>query len=368
MPARAADLPQVRRSPGAPVPLRTRGRPPRSPLALAHVSPVHLPDGGRALHVPAAHPSLPTVVLLHGWVMDRTAWAPAAFPLLAAGCGLVLPDLPGHGEAQAPPAHVGPGELFPATARHLLRGLDALGLSRVALGGFSMGATAALHLLALAPRRFERALLLGPVLGAPLAQFARAPLRLQGRLVGNVARAFRGPSGALLRRLSPGLVAHTLPLPHGVQARVAAWLADGRRLPARSTRRLHPPGASRCEVDVFLEGVGRTDARTTLRFLAAAAASHPGPEALARFPGPVVLASGALDALSPAAPLRRLAARAGAARSRAGLPGAAPLLAEVPAADHVALSQAPAAVTALLQAWLAVPPHSALHSTHEVTS
>lgn len=315
---------------------------PLTPWALAHARPVLLPEGGCALHVPPSQPGRPTVLLLHGWAMNRSAWVEAAHPLLARGYGLVLPDLPGHGEARALPADVPAERLFDAAARRVLLALDALGLERVPVAGYSMGATVALALLRHAPERFERALLLGPLVGPPARQLARAPRPLLRRLGGNVLRALRGPQGPVLRRAALGLLAHALPLPAGWQRRVAARLADGERLPARSTFHAYLGLAGRCETEVFLEGLARTDFRTTARYLSAAARSGPLHDAFERFRGPVVLATGALDALAPHGFCSRYA------------PPRTPLV-RIADADHVALSQAPREVTALLVSWLCHP-------------
>ncbi len=97
-----------------------------------------------------------TVLLLHGFTGDRTAWDAVA-SALAATQRVVVPDLPGHGETR----------VRDETGRHgmshtcrLLEGLAAaLAIERCTVVGYSMGGRLALHLALEMPELVERLVL-----------------------------------------------------------------------------------------------------------------------------------------------------------------------------------------------------------------
>lgn len=322
---------------------------PASPRELAALPPLVWPEGGRVIHVPAL-PGRPTVLLLHGWVMNRSAWATAAFPLLAGGVGLLMPDLPGHGDAKPLPSSVKPRAFFPTIARRLVAGLDALGIERVSLAGYSMGAAAALCLLDEAPSRVDRLFLLCPLVGASTSQIIHNRWASFSRLVGNVRRALSGPHGGALWRVAPGLGVSSLPAPDRVVQHTAEVFADGSWLPQESRFDTYVDASPEAtELEVFLEGLRRTDLRTTLRSLRASrTVSAAGP--LGEWRGEIKLATGSLDALSPPGFVRRIA---GAVHPTRRAEAAAVSILE--GVDHVALSQAPHEVTRLLFEWLGEP-------------
>jgi 3-oxoadipate enol-lactonase len=76
----------------------------------------------------------PAVLLAHGFPFDRSMWAPQA-DVLAGSYQVVVPDLRGHGETEAPPGPYAM-DLF---ADDLAALLTHLGIERVVLGGLSMG-------------------------------------------------------------------------------------------------------------------------------------------------------------------------------------------------------------------------------------
>lgn len=323
--------------------------------ALALLPPVILPDGGRAIHVAAA-PGRPTVLFLHGWVMNRSAWAAAAQPLVEHGFGVVCPDLAGHGDAKPLPSSVRPRAFFPEIARRLLAGLDTLGIGRFSLAGYSMGAAAALAILDAAPGRAERTFLLGPLMGPSEGQLVRNSWSNFSRFCGNIGRALKGPHAGALLRAAPGLGVGSSPLPDAWVQRAADAIADGERLPYESAYASYvevPPSAT--ELEVFLDGLRRTDLRTTLRSLRASR-TLPYRKILSRESAPITFATGSLDALAPPAFVERLVRLTPAARG----------FELIPDADHVALSQAPAEVTRLLLGWLGEQP--SMGSLHAVAA
>lgn len=92
------------------------------------------------------------LLLLHGFTGSSRTWQPIVSPLLATGAWqLVAPDLLGHGSTDAPsdPARYAATE----QAADVLALLDALGLDRAVVLGYSMGGRLALHLATTTPQR-----------------------------------------------------------------------------------------------------------------------------------------------------------------------------------------------------------------------
>jgi pimeloyl-ACP methyl ester carboxylesterase len=97
-----------------------------------------------------------TTVLLHGAGLDHRMWAGVCPALAAAGRRVMALDLPGHGRSGGRP----PEDINEA-AGWVRRFLDAAGLDRVAVAGFSMGALVALETAAQAPDRVRSLVLAG---------------------------------------------------------------------------------------------------------------------------------------------------------------------------------------------------------------
>lgn len=91
----------------------------------------------------------PSIVLLHGYGMDRNAWLKVAGPL-AKNFHLIIPDLPGWGEStRIPGADYG----IEAQARRLADFLHTLGLNHPTLVGHSMGGAIAGYYASVHPDR-----------------------------------------------------------------------------------------------------------------------------------------------------------------------------------------------------------------------
>jgi pimeloyl-ACP methyl ester carboxylesterase len=109
------------------------------------------------------HEDLPPLILLHGWLDNAASFALLA-PLLATRFRVIALELPGHGHS----AHLPAGASYHYTdhARAVLAAVDALGLSRFAILGHSLGAGIATLVAIAAPERVRRLLLiegLGPL-------------------------------------------------------------------------------------------------------------------------------------------------------------------------------------------------------------
>ncbi len=96
----------------------------------------------------------PAVLFLHGFMGEGADWMEVADELCAT-CRCICPDLPGHGRTQLS----GDRFSFDYVAAGLLARLDALGVSRCGLAGYSMGGRLALYLALRHPGRFHRVVL-----------------------------------------------------------------------------------------------------------------------------------------------------------------------------------------------------------------
>ena len=149
------------------------------------------------------------LVLLHGFTGSTATWQPHR-ESLARQRRVVAVDLLGHGRSDAPPE---PSRYaMPRAVADVVALLDALGIERASLLGYSMGARLALHAAAAAPERIVTLVLES---GSP-------------GLRGDAERAARRESDeALARRIERD----------GVEAFVDYWEA----LPLFASQRMLPP-------------------------------------------------------------------------------------------------------------------------------
>lgn len=201
------------------------------------------------------------------WSYLHRRWAPAHT--------LINWDLKGHGRSG--PARSPEGASIPALAEDLLRVLDAAGVERAALVGFSMGCQVSLELYRRAPERVRAlVLLLGPA--------------------GRVFDTALGPVGRLLHRGIAGMSARTFALSlRGVQRVVASPVAYrlGRGL------RLIGPGATRADVDRFIAHFVHEIDPPTLAAMALAAQAHSADDLLPRIAVPTLVVGGDSDVFAP---------------------------------------------------------------------
>lgn len=114
-----------------------------------------LPVNGVHINVEQAGEG-PPLVLLHGFTGSAAGWAEHA-AVFAQGHASVAVDLLGHGSSDAPddPERYGIGH----ATEDILSVLDALGIQRVGLLGYSMGGRVAISLAILAPERLSALIL-----------------------------------------------------------------------------------------------------------------------------------------------------------------------------------------------------------------
>ncbi len=152
-------------------------------------------------HDAHGRPGDPTVVVLHGWPLDRSIWSEVAPRLAASGFRVLCPDLPGFGGS----APVGSDRwTVEAYADEVATFLRAAAAGPAAVAGHSFGGYVA---LALSERAPERLVGLGLVSSRTAAdsEAARA-----GRLA-TIEKVKSGGAGALLPGLAASLLAPNAP-------------------------------------------------------------------------------------------------------------------------------------------------------------
>jgi pimeloyl-ACP methyl ester carboxylesterase len=142
---------------------------------------------------PHASPRPPTHLLLHGLGSTAAAWLDV-MPRLAASGPVVAVDLPGAGRTVPPSRSAARPD---AHARLLSSLVPTLGLDRLVVHGWSMGALVAVLFAGLQPQRVERLVLVGAGLPGPLDALAV----LGWQTVGRLALAAGAPVARRLLRL-----------------------------------------------------------------------------------------------------------------------------------------------------------------------
>ncbi len=121
------------------------------------------------------------VLLIHGHTLDHRIWDDVVPGLLEAGLRVIRPDLRGHGQSTMPPR----GYHVSHHAADMAAVLDAAGVRRAAVAGFSLGGGIAMEMAVEAPARVTGLALVAPVM--PDRPFE--PAFLQNlKLVARVAR------------------------------------------------------------------------------------------------------------------------------------------------------------------------------------
>lgn len=159
-------------------------------------------DGGVVSfrYVEGVDPSLPPVVLLHGWGSSGDASFFSVLPLLRGP--VLLPDLPGHGGTSSVEEFS-----FEAAARAVFAAMDAVGMEAPHMVAHSMGGPVSLAMLRMRPGCFSRLtaiatslhwqsprmspfLLGAPVLMSPISPIAMRKLKNRIKAVPAYTEAF----------------------------------------------------------------------------------------------------------------------------------------------------------------------------------
>jgi pimeloyl-ACP methyl ester carboxylesterase len=109
--------------------------------------------------------SLPLVVFLHGAGLDHTVWALLARWFAHRGCGVLAPDLPGHGRSGGDPL-----ESINAMADWTAALVEAAGASKATIIGQSMGSLVAIETAARHPGRVAAIGLIGTAAAMPVSR------------------------------------------------------------------------------------------------------------------------------------------------------------------------------------------------------
>lgn len=150
----------------------------RSETVAVHGARVHLLRSDAAADAP---PDAPAQVLLHGMAAGGVLMLDLIRPLSTYG-PVVAPDLPGSIFGQTDTPIPTAGRIEP-NARFVSALTATLGLDRVVVHGWSMGALVALRFAADAPNRVVAAVLACPPLPIPLTRTERLGWQTLGRLV-----------------------------------------------------------------------------------------------------------------------------------------------------------------------------------------
>lgn len=132
------------------------------------------------------------VLLVHGLLLDSSCNRDIAQTLAAEGYRVILLDLLGHGRSDRP-GHAKwlRIDLF---AEQMRCCLDTLGIDQAIVGGVSLGAISALHLVVAHPERVQALVLEMPVMerATPAAAMMLVPLLGATRFAAPVMRGFAG--------------------------------------------------------------------------------------------------------------------------------------------------------------------------------
>ena len=100
------------------------------------------------------------VLAIHGHTLDHRVWDDVVPALLEAGCRVIRPDLRGHGRSDRPPK----GYHVSHHAADMAAVLDAAGVDRAVVAGFSLGGAIAMELAVTRPGRVAGLALSAPVM------------------------------------------------------------------------------------------------------------------------------------------------------------------------------------------------------------
>lgn len=159
----------------------------------------------------------PALLLLHGFTGNADTWEPL-LPTLRARFHTVAPDLIGHGRSAVPPR---PDRYaMDQCVADLVALLDAFGIDRAAVLGYSMGGRVALHLALAAPERVSALVLEGASPGIADPDERAARVASDAALADRIEHQGLGPFVDAWERLP--LFASQRRLPQAARARLRA--------------------------------------------------------------------------------------------------------------------------------------------------
>jgi 3-oxoadipate enol-lactonase len=132
-------------------------------------------------HGPATGPAM---VLLHGLGANGTQFAADAQHFAQQGWRVLVPDVRGHGQSEAPRGYRTEDFAIPVLASDMLAVLDAAGVDAVDWVGNSLGGIIALSLLGTAPHRLRSLAMFGTALRLNLPRIVATALPWGYRIVG----------------------------------------------------------------------------------------------------------------------------------------------------------------------------------------
>ncbi len=130
-------------------------------------------DGNEIRYRVSGPPDAPAIVHVHGFAVSGRYLLPTA-GLLANTYRTYVPDLPGFGASPKPPVPLGIADLGAALDGFL----DAVGLDRATIVANSLGCAITAELIAIAPQRVDRAIMVGIAGGRHNQPLARALLQM----------------------------------------------------------------------------------------------------------------------------------------------------------------------------------------------
>jgi non-heme chloroperoxidase len=168
------------------------------------------------------------VVLLHGWALGHELWDRQVHEIAAAGMRVVAPDLRGHGASSKPLDGYGVETL----ADDIVALIEALGLERVVLVGWSIGGLTAFRIASVRPDLIDRLILVSSngvaASNVPGLPFGAAAADVEGLVIGaELEDRVASREQQIRRNVLPGISETTIQWLIALTLRVPVWAAVG---------------------------------------------------------------------------------------------------------------------------------------------
>jgi non-heme chloroperoxidase len=164
------------------------------------------------------------VVLLHGWALGHELWDRQVHEIVSAGMRAVALDLRGHGSSSKPFE----GYDVERLADDVIAVIEALGLERVVLVGWSIGGLTAFRLASARPDLVERLVLVSSngvaASSVPGLPFGAAAADVEEAVIGaELSDRVSSREQQIRRNLLPGMSESTIQWLIGLTLRVPVW-------------------------------------------------------------------------------------------------------------------------------------------------